>query len=146
MALIADTPAERVDQLILITSRLAALIAAETALIQQRAPLDEAQAGEKQRLANAYRLELARIKQAPDLVGDAPAALLARLKDETAKLHTALGRHEVALGAVKLVAEGLVQAMAEDVARQHRGQQNYGASGALAPAAGPASTLLDRSA
>jgi hypothetical protein len=146
MGLIADTPAQRVEQLIAVTERLTALIAGETALIQRRAPLNDVEGAEKQRLANAYRLELARIKQDPELIRDAPAALLERLKDETDRLHRALERHEIELGAVKLVAEGLVQAMAEDVARQRQGPQTYGSRGGLAPSAAPASTLLDRSA
>ena len=61
MALIADDAAHRVEQLLLMTERLAALAAEDTRLIQERLPLSDGE--EKNRLANAYRLELARIKQ-----------------------------------------------------------------------------------
>ena len=63
MALIADDAAHRVEQLLLMTERLAALAAEDTRRIEAREPLIEAETDEKNRLANAYRLELARIKQ-----------------------------------------------------------------------------------
>lgn len=70
---------------------------------------------------NAYRLELARVKQEPSLIDPAPPALLVQLRAKTVRLHEALAAHEIALGAVKLITEGLVQAMAEEVARQRAG-------------------------
>jgi hypothetical protein len=147
MALVADHPADRAAQLTLATERLTALIEAETARIEAREALPEgAEAEEKNRLANAYRLELARIKQEPDLIRDAPAKSLDILKQRTLVLHETLARHEMALNAVKLVSEGLVQAMAEEVVRQRSGATNYGAKGALSTPAAPASAILDRRA
>jgi hypothetical protein len=146
MALIAEDGADRAAQLLLITERLTALIAAETARIQARQPpLDGAEGEEKNRLANAYRLELARIKQDPSLIEGAPRALVETLKTKTATLHAALADHEIALGAVKIVAEGLVHAMAEEVARQRNGARGYGARGEFA-AAQPSAAVLDKSA
>ena len=144
MALIADDAAHRVEQLLLMTERLAALAAEDTRLIQERLPLSDGE--EKNRLANAYRLELARIKQDATLIQDAPPALLDRLRKSTVALHETLAAHEVALNAVKVVSEGLVHAMAEEVVRQRGSGANYSAKGALDVHGAPTPTVLDRSA
>ena len=146
MALIADDAAHRVEQLLLMTERLAALAAEDTRRIEARQPLVEAETDEKNRLANAYRLELARIKQDHALIQAAPAALLDRLRQSTIALHKTLDAHELALNAVKGVSEGLVHAMAEEVVRQRGSGASYSAKGSLDTHAGPSPTVLDRSA
>jgi hypothetical protein len=147
MALLADDPKDRAEQLLLITERLTALIDAETQRVEAREPpLEGAEAEEKARLANAYRLELARIKQDRSLIEGAPAPLLDQLRQNTVALHEKLAAHEIALNAVKLVAEGLVHAMAEEVVRQRGGDANYGAKGELVAPNGLGAAVLDRSA
>lgn len=147
MALIADNPQDRAEQLLLLSDRLIELCAEETRRIEARLPpIEGALMDEKNRLANAYRLELARIKQDPALISEAPPALLSTLKQRTLRLQEALDAHEMALGAVKLVAEGLVQAMAEEVARQRGGAPAYGATGGVAASRSPIPVTLDRSA
>lgn len=146
MALIAEDAKHRVEQLLAVTERLGALIADETRRIQAREPLlSGADAEEKNRLANAYRLELARIKQDTSLVDTAPAELLLRLRAGTERLHETLGAHEISLAAVKVVTEGLVQAMAEEVVRQ-RGATGYGARGKIEAVSGPRPAIVDHSA
>ncbi len=147
MALLADDAKDRAEQLLVATQRLTALIAAETQRIDQRLPPLEGEAAEeKNRLANAYRLELARIKHDRSLIDAAPPALLSALRESTAQLHDAVAAHELALHAVKIVTEGLVHAMAEEVVRQRSGTAGYSAGGAPAPPAGPNAALIDRSA
>ena len=147
MALLADDAQDRVEQLLLISERLTALIDAETQRIEARQPpLDGAEAEEKTRLANAYRLELARVKQDRSLIEGAPPALLAQLRQSTAAMHEKLAAHETALNAVKVIAEGLVHAMAEEVVRQRGGDANYGASGELVAPNGLGPAVLDRNA
>src|SRR5690348_6804040 len=108
MALLADDAAHRVEQLILLSERLSALVAQEAERMEARLPLLEgAEAEEKNRLANAYRLELARVQQDPELIKTAPKPLLDALKKRTLGLNQALARHETALNAVKLISEGL---------------------------------------
>ncbi|MBC7768736.1 MAG: flagellar basal body protein, partial [Phycisphaerales bacterium] len=132
MALIADDCRDRAEQLIALTERLTALIAQEAQRIRARLPpLEGAEAEEKNRLANAYRLELARIKQEPALIEGAPPLLLAKLRKQTEKLHETLAAHEIELNAVKLITEGLVHAMAEEVARQRGAGGGDGARGAI---------------
>ena len=147
MALIADDAAHRTEQLVLMTERLATLVAEDTRRIQARQPLLGGEEGdEKSRLANAYRLELARIKQDQTLIQGAPPELLARLRQSTVALHEILADHELALNAVKVVSEGLVQAMAEEVVRQRGSGANYSSQGALDTRSGPSPTVLDRNA
>jgi hypothetical protein len=147
LALLADDPKDRAEQLLLVTERLTALIGAETQRIDARQPpLDGADADEKGRLANAYRLELARIKQDRSLIEGAPPGLLSRLRQATVALNEQLAAHETALNAVKLVAEGLVHAMAEEVVRQRGGDAHYGAKGELVSPAGLGPAVLDRNA
>lgn len=147
MALLANTPQERVEQMLLLTERLTALIDAEATRIEARQPpLQGAEDEERNRLANAYRLELARIKQDPALISGAAPPLLAKLRHQTEALHAAMARHQINLEALKAVAEGLVQAMAEEVNRQRQGAGQYGAKGAMSTPPGPTPTVLDRSA
>jgi len=147
MALLADDPKDRVEQLLLITERLGLLIAEETRRIGVREPpLEGSEADERNRLANAYRLELARIKQDPALIEGAPPAALADLRTRTQALQQTLAAHDVALGAVKLVVEGLVQAMAEEVVRQRGGAGAYSAHGGVHVPSGPNPAIIDRSA
>lgn len=147
MALIADDAADRAGQLIALTERLAELVQAETTRIRERAPTAAPElVAEKERLANAYRLELARIRDDRSLIDGAPKALLDQLKKNTAHLQEVLADHDIELGAVKFVAEGLVEAMAEEISRQRMTQRGYGANGAHAPASGPQPVTLDKSA
>lgn len=147
MAILADDARDRVEQLLLVTDRLLALVVEETRRIEARQPpIDGAEAEEKNRLANVYRMELARIRQDQALIAAAPADLLSKLRRRTEALNDALARHEVALNAVKVVAEGLVHAMAEEVVRQRGGGANYDARGAKTAPTGPTPAVLDRSA
>ena len=147
MALIADDARDRVEQLLLMTKRLTTIAAEETRRIEAReALLDGPETDEKNRLANAYRLELARIKQDQSLIQGAPPELLAQLRQSTVTLHQAMAAHELALNAVKMVSEGLVHAMAEEVARQRGSGAAYSAQGAIETRTGPNPTVIDRSA
>lgn len=147
MALIADNAEDRVQQLVLLTEKLAGIVEGETALIDARQPLPGGDAAEeKQRLVNVYRLEMARIRDDRALIGDATDAARAHLRTATARLQTSLAAHEAALGAVKALTEGLVQAMAEEVSRLKASSGAYGADGVLAGASGPAPVALNRTA
>jgi hypothetical protein len=147
MALIADDAQDRAEQLLVATERLTALIAEEARRIQAREPLlDGNRSEEKNRLANVYRTELARIKQDRSLIEDARPETLTELRLNTIRLHEALEAHEIALSAVKTVTEGLVQAIAEEAVRQRGGAAPYGAAGEPVQTKGPIPAILDRSA
>lgn len=147
MALLADDAKDRVEQILLVTERLGVLIREETRRIEAREPpLAGPEADEKNRLANAYRLELGRIGQDRRLVEGAPPALLKELRLRTGDFQTSLAAHDIALAAVKLVTEGLVQAMAEEVIRQRGGGANYGAHGGISAPSSPRPAIIDRRA
>ena len=147
MALIADNQGDRAEQIALAAERLTELVEEETRRMKARkAPLAGAEADEKNRLANTYRFELTRIKEDPSLIKTAPAAALVRLKQSTIALQNALAANEIELEALKFVTEGLVQAMAEEVARQRGGSRSYGARGGVENASGPNPALIDRRA
>lgn len=142
MALLADDAADRADQLLALTRRLAELVAAESAdLAAGRVPES---GDELRRLANAYRLEMARIRDDRTLIAGAPLAMRQALQTETVALQTRLDRHLVALSAVREVTEGLVRAVAEEVQRA-RGPATYGAQGARTEGA-PTPVALDQRA
>jgi len=135
MPLVADTPADRAQQLVLLTDRLTDLIIRETALIEAREPpLGGVLGEEKASLANLYRQEMTRIADDRELIRAAPAKTLDMLRAATVRFRTALAAHERALAVVREVCEGVVRAIAEEVARVKGGQRGYAAGGGYAPA------------
>jgi hypothetical protein len=134
MALAASDAADRVDQLIILTERLTDLIAKEAQAFEDRRPQDAApNAEETQRLANIYRHESARVRAEPNLVFGAPLAQRQKLMRATEAFDAVLARHGRAIEAAKTVTEGLVRAIAEEVASQREQSAGYG-PGATAPA------------
>jgi hypothetical protein len=127
MGALAGSPAQRVEQLIVLTQRLTKFLKAELKAFEARRPQDAAaNSAETQRLANLYRHESARIRADPSLIAGAPEALRRRLMDETKLFDEVLARHGQALYAAKTITEGLVRAIAEEVAVQRRRVAAYG--------------------
>ena len=146
MALAAVGPEDRVEQLILLTERLTELMAAQAQAFEQRRPQDAA-AGleETARLANLYRHESGRVRADPQLVAGAAPHLRARLVRATEAFDAVLARQGRALAAAKTVTEGLVRAIADEVAAQRGRGAGYGASGGPpGPGAATAITLNRR--
>jgi hypothetical protein len=136
MALAANDAADRVSQLIILTERLTKLIAAQAQAFEQRRPQDAA-AGleEMSRLANLYRHESARVQRDSRLIEGAPKDQRLRLITATEAFDAVLARQGRALNACKTVTEGLVKAIAEEVATQRTAGGSYGPG--ATPAAGP---------
>jgi hypothetical protein len=125
--LTAASASERVDQLIILTERLTALIAQEALAFEEHRPQDAAKnLEESARLANIYRHESARVRANPGLVSAAPREMRLRLIRATEAFDAVLARQGRALGAAKTVTEGLVKAIAEEVARQRTSAVGYG--------------------
>ncbi|HTI68248.1 MAG TPA: flagellar basal body protein [Caulobacteraceae bacterium] len=141
----ADTD-DRVAQLTGLTERLTKLLAAEAAAFEARRPQDTAPSAEETiRLANLYRHESVRIKADPSLVAGTSPAAHKRLMQATQTFEAVLARHGRALAAAKTVTEGLVQAIAEEVAATRSARSPYGAN-ARAPAADASAITLNRRA
>lgn len=127
MALSADNPGERVQQLVALTERLTELIAAEAQAFESQRPQDAAALVEEtSRLANIYRHESARIRSNPDLITPASVEDRTRLVRATEAFDAVLARQGRALEAAKVVTEGLVHAIANEVAAQRSRGVAYG--------------------
>jgi hypothetical protein len=132
----------RVDQLILLTERLTELIALEAQAFEQRRPQDAARhLDETSRLANLYRHESARVRSDPSLVAAAPREQRLKLIRATEAFDAVLARQGRALEAAKTVSEGLVRAIAEEVASQRNEGAGYGPGAASRTADARAITL-----
>ena len=127
MALNANDATERVEQLCLLTERLTELIAFEAQAFEQHRPQDAIeQLAETSQLANVYRHESSRVRANPGLVAEAPLALRTRLIRATEAFDAVLARQGRALNATKTVTEGLVRAIADEVANQRTSASGYG--------------------
>jgi hypothetical protein len=125
-----EEAAERVEQLITLTDRLTMLVADQAKSFEDRRPQDAAvHVEETSRLANLYRHESARVRGNPGLISASPAPLRLRLRRSTEAFDAVLARQARAVGAVKSVTEGLVRAIAEEIAGQRQKGVSYGASG-----------------
>jgi hypothetical protein len=145
MALSAETAGDRVEQLILLTERLTALVALEAQAFENRRPQDAAlHVGETSRLANIYRHESAKVRANPGMVAAATLAQRTRLIRATEAFDAVLARQGRALEAAKTVTEGLVRAIAEEVANQRQKGVSYDADGITAVAGTTAITLNQR--
>lgn len=147
MAIAAHSPADRVDQLIVLTERLTELVALQCQAFEQRRPQDSAAyLDETSRLANIYRHESARVRADPSLVAGAPLAQRTHLVRATEAFDAVLARQGRAIEAAKTVTEGLVRAIAEEVAAQREQGGGYGpgATAASSPSAATAITLNKR--
>jgi hypothetical protein len=119
---------ERVDQLIALTERLTGLVAEQAKCFEDHRPQDAAvHVEEVGRLANLYRHESARVRANKDLVAGADLPRRKRLVRATEAFDAVLARQNRAVAAAKFVTEGLVRAIAEEVASQRQLSSTYGA-------------------
>ena len=124
---------DRADQLLTLTERLTALLTRETAAFERRRPHEAAPTLEETgRLANLYRHEAARVRADPGLLSGASPEQRLRLVRATQAFDATCRRHERAVSAARTVTEGMVKAIADEVA----------ASRAPAPAYGPGATAV----
>ncbi|HEY8571036.1 flagellar basal body protein [Phenylobacterium sp.] len=143
MALAAHDAADRVEQLIILTERLTDLIAREAQAFESRRPQDAAaQVEETQRLANIYRHESARVRAEPNLVFGAPPDQRQKLVRATEAFDAVLARHGRAVMAAKTVTEGLVRAIADEVASQRQQSAGYGPGATTATNSAAAATAI----
>jgi hypothetical protein len=146
MALSAIDGDDRAEQLIALTERLTLRLADEIRALDARRPQAlSAGAEETMRLANLYRHESLRIRQDPSLLNGAKAELRKKLIKATAAFQTVLTRHGRAVTAAKTLTEGLVQAIAMEVAVQRSRAAGYGPT-ALAAVGDASAITLNRRA
>ncbi|HZZ34582.1 MAG TPA: flagellar basal body protein [Caulobacteraceae bacterium] len=135
----------RVEQLIQLTERLTALIAAQAQAFEAHRPQEAAaRLEEVSRLANFYRREASEVRQAPGLVAQAPAAARQKLIRATEAFDAVMARQGRALAAAKTVTEGIVRAVAEEVAAQRNAGLGYGPGARASAGSATAITLNQR--
>jgi hypothetical protein len=135
-------PQPRIEALITLTERLTGAIAAQATAFEAHRPQDAAgQMGEVARMANVYRRESADLRETPGLVQGAPLEQRRRLRRAIEAFDAVLARHARALGAAKTVTEGLVRAIAEEVAGNRLSGSGYGPRANAKPASATAITL-----
>jgi len=126
------SPDDRADELLAITRRLHTLVAAEIEALNAR-KLDGANADwdEKERLAHAWRLEVAQIKANPNTLKGAAEHRMTALRTAAQELQDALEAHARSLSAMKQVTEGLVRSIASEIASVRSAPPAYGRSGTV---------------
>ncbi|WP_165189371.1 flagellar basal body protein [Caulobacter soli] len=147
MALNATDCDDRVEQLIILTERLTDLIARQSAAFEARRPHEAAQyVDEVAKLANLYRHESTRVRGNVALVSGASLQRRQRLVRATEAFDSVLARQGRAVTAAKTVTEGLVRAIAQEVAEQRPNASGYGpgSQGAAYRQNGTAITLNQR--
>ena len=125
-----------------LTDRLTARLEAETDAFASRRPQDvTASLAETQELANLYRRESAQLKSNPGLLSAAPASERMGLIKATETFEAVLAIHARTVEAARTISEGLVRAIAQEVAGARAVGTGYGASGRAAAGDGRAVTL-----
>ena len=118
-----------IEALVGLTEHLTSLIAAQARAFETHRPQDAAAGlAEVTRLANVYRLESTKVRVQPQVVAKAPMALRHRLMRATEAFDAVLERQGRALNASKSVTEGLVKAIAEEIAAKRGVNSGYGPS------------------
>lgn len=147
MPLIVDDGADRAQQMLLLTERLNALVGADLERMARREPPgDGAEADERQRLADAYRREMARIAQNPTMLAGAPRPLVEKLKVATAQFNAQMAKYAEGLSVLKSLSEGLVAAIAEEAQRAAAPVRVYDRGGGYGGAAVNRPLIVNRSA
>ena len=120
----------RIDELIALTERLTALIAEQAEAFEARRPQDAARNMEEtSQLANIYRREAQTLRAQPELVRTASRQERLKLMRATEAFDAVMARQGRALNAAKTVTEGLVHAIAAEIANQRTSNAAYGPAG-----------------
>jgi hypothetical protein len=127
MALMANDANDLVDQLTLLTRRLADIAERQAALFEA-SRFGDAQTlnDEASRLAATYALETQRISRDSSILSGVDPALKLALTAETERFRTALMAHERSIERRRVISEGLVRAIAEEVVAARAPSVTYG--------------------
>ena len=147
MPIAADTPDDRAEQSTLLTERLTGILEREQAQFRERRPVEAAaHAEERDKLTRVYTEEMAVIHRDRSLIEGAAPALLARLKQATARFREVVSAHSRSLAAIRTVSEDMMKAVATRANAKAQGAAGYGQNAALRPAGAgaPASLALNQ--
>lgn len=123
----------RVRQLLDLTRRLTERLSAETRAFEEGRPQDVAVSlAETQEMANLYRRDSGHVKANPALLSEAPLSERKALMEATRAFDAVLTRHAGAVEAARKISEGLVRAIAHEVAAARTPAAAYAADGRAA--------------
>ena len=118
---------ENVQRLIALTEQLTERMRLDAEAFEARRPHEAAgRIDETQKLANLYRFESDRVRQNPAMVAGASPTLRQKLARASVAFEATLARHGRAVYALKTVTEGVVKAIAEEVAKARAATAGYG--------------------
>lgn len=138
----AEMATLRIQRLLNLTQGLTARLQKEMELLKAHRAADMAVGmAETAELANQYRRESAHIKADPSILMPAPMADKQALIAATEAFDEILAQHSVAVEAARFISEGLVRAIASEVAGARAMGTGYGASGQAAQGDGRAVAL-----
>jgi hypothetical protein len=122
-----DRTAAGLEAMIGLTEKLTRLLAEQARAFEAHRPQDAAaDLAEVARLAGLYRAGSAQVRAQPQLYRSAPLDVRRRLLRATEAFDAVLQRQGRALGASKTVTEGLVRAIAEEIAVKRNVGAAYG--------------------
>jgi hypothetical protein len=147
MALMANDASDLMDQLILLTRRLADVAERQAALFEANR-LNEAQplTDEAGRLGAVYAMESRRIAQNPSMITEASRELKDALTAETLRFRKAMEAHERSIERQRMLAEGLVRAIAEEAVAARPTPVAYGPGSGSTAFRDTSAVALDRRA
>lgn len=149
MAIFANDANDLIDQLILLTKRLADIAKHQAKMFAENAIEEFAKLNdEAARLTSTYTIESARIAREPHILNHVDLNLKEQLKAETKIFRDILAQHEQAIERGKTLAEGLVKAIASEAIAQRPAPQAYSPSlrGIEGPKQNTTAIALDRRA
>ncbi len=142
----AALASDRARQLTALTEELTDRMISEIRAFEARRPQDAAASiAETQEMANRYRRESARVKADPKLLEGATLGERTSLIRATEAFDAVLARYSRAVEAARVVSEGIVKAIAQEVSAARGTGIGYGASGRAA-APNSSAVALNRTA
>jgi hypothetical protein len=127
MLIIATSPHDRAQQLLALTERLNERLLFELEALKSNRPRDIYDHVEETRnLSALYRQETQRLKADKSLLDGIGEAEKAALRKATLSFMKTTEAHAHAVEAAKSISEGLLKAIADQVANTHKPQMTYG--------------------
>jgi len=138
---------ENVQRLIALTEQITERMRLDAEAFEARRAHEVAgRIEDTQRMANLYRFESDKVRQNPLLIAGASLQLRQKLARASQAFETALARHGRAVYGLKAVTEGVIRAIAEEVARSRAATAGYGPGARMATRDAAVAITLNRRA
>ena len=123
------------DDLIVITGRLADLMARENEILHSMRPsgIRELQK-DKADLAQSYERRMRLVREDPTILADAPSSVREKLLEMTTRFEEVLTENERSLRAVRTVSERVMKIIVDTATEQRLGTPSYSSAGVISGA------------